>query len=280
MLIFLIVALACCLPIVKVEANTKPSSLTSTASAEFDGFALTKQEQKLLERLLVHRHDVQEILNGDRIWPARIYDRGKKMFEDTPREDQPILSYLIHSNSIVREPGIEPIDIVKSTTSKSHLLNQIPNDPSAFELDAKSTNEFHEKVDQLFRQGHYQEAFPLLLASAKYGYRNSQSRLAFILFQDLEGLPRDDVRAFAWLGTAASTSKPRLESLYGELHSRLNDENKQAVDSVVEVYRKRFGVVKPFDCDTIDSDSSTLKRIYCHLQLDAAIKNCGKPCAL
>ena len=274
----LCLCMICVVNTVASDAKIKTDEQTTLASSTLHTAALSKTERRLLEQILDHRQAVQEIKKGDGIWPEAVYRKDKKLFQNIPDNDKAILTHLILSTQIIRDPGIEPMDLVKSVSPTSYLLESTPTDPTDFLVEVETTSEFHQRADRLFQQGQYREAFPLLLTSAKYGYRNSQSQLAFILFQGLEAIPRDDIRAFAWLGTA-STSTPISDSLYSELLSRLRDADKQIVDEVVKVYRERFGVVEPFDCDALRSESRSMKKIYCQLQLEAVIKNCGQSCA-
>lgn len=276
--LYLCIALVCVANIGVTEAKTHEGTQTTSVTSESHTIALSKKERKLRDEVLRHREAVQEIENGDGIWPEAVYRKNKTLFKNTTDNDKAILTQLILSTQIIRDPGIEPMDLVKSVSPTSYLLESTPTDPTDFLVEVETTSEFHQRADRLFQQGQYREAFPLLLTSAKYGYRNSQSQLAFILFQGLEVIPRDDIRAFAWLGTA-STSTPISDSLYSELRSRLRDADKQIVDEVVKVYRERFGVVEPFDCDASRSESRSMKKIYCQLQLEAVIKNCGQSCA-
>ena len=276
--LYLCIALACVANFGMAEAKTNEGAQTTPATSASHTTALSKKERRLLDELLTHRQDVLEIKSGDGIWPMEVHQRDKRMFLNTPVDDHPLLTHIVSFERMVRDPGIEPMELVKSVSSTSYLLDSTPTDPTDFLVEVETTSEFHQRADRLFQQGQYREAFPLLLTSAKYGYRNSQSQLAFILFQGLEVIPRDDIRAFAWLGTA-STSSPISDSLYSELRSRLRDADKQIVDEVVKVYRERFGVVEPFDCDALRSESRSMKKIYCQLQLEAVIKNCGQSCA-
>ena len=277
-ILYLYIALACVANIGVTEAKTHEGTQTTSVASDSHTIALSKKERKLRDEILRHREAVQEIENGDGIWPEAVYRKNKTLFKNTTDNDKAILTQLILSTQFIRTPGIEPMNLVKSVSRTSNLLESTPSDPTDFLIEVGTLSEFHQRADQLFQEGRYREAFPLLLTSAKYGYRNSQSQLSFVLFQGLDGLPRDDVRAFAWLGTA-SAAVPSSDSLYGELRNRLRDEDKQVVDEVVKVYRQRFGVSEPFDCDTLQSESDSLKKIYCQLQLEAVIKNCGQSCA-
>ena len=276
-ILYLYIALACVANFGVAEAKTNGNVQTTPATSESRTIALSKKERKLRDEILSQREAVQEIENGDRIWPEAVYRKNKKLFKNTTDNDKAILTQLILSTQFIRAPGIEPVDLVKSVSRTSNLLESTPTDPTDFLIEVGTLSEFHQRADQLFQEGRYREAFPLLVTSAKYGYRNSQSQLAFVLFQGLDGLPRDDIRAFAWLGTA-SASIPSSDSFYGVMRNRLRDEDKQIVDEVVEVYRQRFGVVEPFDCDALQSESDSLKKIYCQLQLETMIEICGPSC--
>ena len=58
-------------------------------------------------------------------------------------------------------------------------------------------------ANELYSDGYYDEAYPILLNLAKRGFKDSQSRLAYILFNGTENVEKSNLRALGWLGAAA-----------------------------------------------------------------------------
>lgn len=82
----------------------------------------------------------------------------------------------VEAGEIYVPPYIEEMVVIGS------IFDHTPMDSAEFSVAViKQTRIERRHANQLYRDGHYDEAYPLLLDLAKRGFKDSQSRLAYIL---------------------------------------------------------------------------------------------------
>ncbi len=94
---------------------------------------------------------------------------------------------------------------------------------------------------RLYRQGRYEEAFPLLLTAARHGFKIAQARVSFLYQQGL-GVQRNAEAAIGWLGVAASSdTSPQIRNYYKRFMAGLPDTHREAALTVIDAYIEKYG---------------------------------------
>ena len=96
---------------------------------------------------------------------------------------------------------------------------------------------------ELYREGRYKEALPLLLVAAKRGFKWAQASAADILLHGRGGVPADIETGIGWLGVAAMPKTTNsITQFFTESKARLPARfTPQAVDAIVADYRSQYG---------------------------------------
>ncbi|MDE0178086.1 MAG: hypothetical protein OXP36_05770 [Gammaproteobacteria bacterium] len=120
----------------------------------------------------------------------------------------------------------------------------------------------------LYRQQEYAEALPHLLAAARSGFKFAQARVGFILQQGVDGVPQDPQAAVAWLGVAArGDTHPEIRNYFKALWSKIPDEQRPALEDLIEVYVQRYGSrANRVTCDMSHKAGTWLKKLTCRFQ--------------
>lgn len=168
---------------------------------------------------------------------------------------------------------------VEEVVVYAYSFNSVPMDPSEFNIsDIYQLRSIRARANELYREGRYKEAFPLLLGLAKRGFRDSQSRLAYILLNGADGVPKSNLRAIGWLGAASSSpTEPRFRVLFKKHMRRIPADVLDTVNQVVEAYRREFGHSDHWQCSTNHpyyAQSSIIKSVHCKLKLEALADAC------
>ena len=157
------------------------------------------------------------------------------------------------------------------------MFDQFPLDPAEFSYsDIQSMRGIRMNANELYRKGKYDEAYPLLLDLAKRGFKDSQSRLAYILFKGTENVEKSNLRALGWLGTAAyGKSEPMFRVLFKKYMAEVPASVRPTVDAVLAGYRERYDSSAHIDCTTNHRFSrGIVKRTYCQFDLEAKVEAC------
>lgn len=157
------------------------------------------------------------------------------------------------------------------------MFDQFPIDPAEFSYDdITMMRGLRATANALYREGEYDEAFPLLLELAKRGFKDSQSRLAYILFIGTETVEKSNLRALGWLGTAAhGESEPMFRVLFKRYMRQVPESVRPTVDTVLAGYREQFDSSAYVDCTTNHRFSKGIvKRTYCQFDLEAQVEAC------
>ncbi len=152
------------------------------------------------------------------------------------------------------------------------LFDQFPMDPAEFSYqDITAMRGIRMTANELYREGKYDQAYPLLLDLAKRGFKDSQSRLAYILFTGTKKIDKSNLRALGWLGTAAyGESEPMFRVLFNKYMKEVPDNVKSTVTAVVNGYRERYDSSAYIDCTTNHRfNQGVVKRTYCQFDLEA-----------
>ena len=164
------------------------------------------------------------------------------------------------------------------------MFDQFPMNPAEFTYaDITKMRGIRASANQLYREEKYDEAYPLLLDLAKRGFKDSQSRLAYILFTGTDNVEKSNLRALGWLGTAAyGQSEPIFRVLFKKFMKEVPESVRPIVDEVLVGYREQYDSSAYMDCTTNHRyQSGVVKRTYCQFDLEAQVEACsGFDCAV
>ena len=157
----------------------------------------------------------------------------------------------------------------------------VPEHPEDFSVaDIGYMRVLRTRANSLYSSGHFAEAYPLLLELAKRGIKDSQSRLAYILFHGTEGVPKSNYRAIGWLGAAASgRTEPIFRVLLNRHLRKVPPSQQEKVQSVIAGYAEEYGYPEHIKCTTNHRFSNgRVKRTYCEFKLEQIANACGGLC--
>lgn len=158
------------------------------------------------------------------------------------------------------------------------IFDHMPMDPADFSVaDIKQMRTQRRHANDLYRNGHYNEAFPILLDLAKRGFKDSQSRLAYILLNGTDTVQKSNLRALGWLGSAAyGDTEPQFRVLFKRYIDEVPDYVRPTVDKVVNGYQQTFAHDEHQNCSTDHNytDGSRIKKTYCRFDLEAIAEAC------
>lgn len=170
------------------------------------------------------------------------------------------------------DPYMEEMVVIGS------IFDHMPLNPAEFSVaDIKIMRKERRHANELYRDGHYDEAYPLLLDLAMRGFKDSQSRLAFILFNGTENVKKSNLRALGWLGSAAfGDTEPQFRVLFNRYMREVPEHVKPTVDSIVDDYQKSFAHDEHQNCSTDHNytDGSRIKKTFCRFKLEAIAEAC------
>ncbi len=157
------------------------------------------------------------------------------------------------------------------------IFDHMPMDPGEFSVDdIKTMRRERSEANELYRDGFYAEAYPLLLELAKRGFKDSQSRLAYILFNGTDGVQKSNLRALGWLGTAAyGDTEPQFRVLFNRYMAEVPESVRNTVDVIVDGYQRSFAHDKHQNCSTDHNFSQGLiKKTFCRFKLESIAEAC------
>ena len=160
-------------------------------------------------------------------------------------------------------------------------FSSVPEHPEDFSVaDIQYIRGLRTRANSLYRSGHFTEAYPLLLELAKRGIKDSQSRLAYILFHGAEDVPKSNYRAIGWLGAAASgRTEPIFRVLLNRHLRKVPPSQQEKVQSVIAGYAEEYGYPEHIKCTTNHRFSNgRVKRTYCEFKLEQIANACGGLC--
>ena len=158
------------------------------------------------------------------------------------------------------------------------IFDHMPMDPAEFSVaDIKSMRTERRYANEMYRKGEYGKAYPYLLDLAKRGFKDSQSRLAYILLNGTENVEKSNLRALGWLGTAAyGDTEPQFRVLFKKYMAEVPESVRQTVESVVDGYQKSFAHDEHQNCSTDHNytDGSRVKKTFCRFKLESIAEAC------
>ena len=158
------------------------------------------------------------------------------------------------------------------------IFDHMPMDPAEFSVeDIKLMRNERRHANQLYRDGHYEEAYPILLDLAKRGFKDSQSRLAYILLHGTDTVEKSNLRALGWLGSAAfGDTEPQFRVLFKRYMDEVPDYVRPTVDKIVDGYQQSFAHDEHQNCSTDHNytDGSRIKKTFCRFKLEAIAEAC------
>ena len=94
---------------------------------------------------------------------------------------------------------------------------------------------------RLYKEGRYEEAFPLLLHAAKRGFKVAQARVSYLYERGL-GTPRDPIAAIGFLGTAAKPpTHPEILNRFKDVWRRVPPEHENRLHEIIDRYDAQYG---------------------------------------
>lgn len=169
-------------------------------------------------------------------------------------------------------PYIEELVVIGS------IFDHMPMDPAEFSIvDIRQMRTERRYANQLYRDGYYDEAYPILLDLAKRGFKDSQSRLAYILLNGTETVEKSNLRALGWLGSAAyGDTEPQFRVLFKRYMDEVPEYVKPTVEAIVDGYQKSFAHDEHQNCSTDHKYTklTRIKKTFCRFELEAIVEAC------
>lgn len=194
-----------------------------------------------------------------------------------------------HLREVVRfdDPVHPPIGVgeMEEIVVIGSLFDRFPIKPEAFSFDdIMGMRGIRSMANELYREELYDEAYPMLLQLARRGFKDSQSRLAYILFTGTDEVEKSNLRALGWLGAAAfGESEPQFRVLFKNFMAEVPESVRPTVDAVVAAYIDEFDASDHVDCTTnhrFHKGSGRVKRTLCKFELEQKVEACiGLDCS-
>ena len=169
------------------------------------------------------------------------------------------------------DPYMEELVVIGS------IFDHMPMNPAEFSVaDIRTMRLERAQANELYRDGYYDEAYPLLLDLAKRGFKDSQSRLAYILFNGTETVEKSNLRALGWLGSAAcGDTEPQFRVLFNRYMKEVPEYVRPTVNAIVDGYQQSFAHDDEQLCSTDHKYASgRVKRTFCRFKLEAIAEAC------
>lgn len=170
---------------------------------------------------------------------------------------------------------------IEELTTYGYSFGHISEDPAEFSVeDIRYMRSIRESANRLYRERRYEKAYPLLLDLAKRGFRDAQSRLAYILFNGAGDVQKSNMRALGWLGAAsAPPTEPGFRVLFNRYMRQVPEAALPRVEAVVNGYREQYSHSEYQVCSTehphaLHHGSSIVKRTYCRFRIEAIADAC------
>ena len=204
--------------------------------------------------------------------PFRDISGVTKMLRSQSPANKRFLRELIRRNIDLEaylESGAIPeqyADYMEEVVVMGNVFDHIPMNPAEFSAeDVREMRGQRLNANELYQDGLYDDAYPILLNLAKRGFKDSQSRLAYILFNGTENVEKSNLRALGWLGAAADgQTAPMFRVLFKRYMKQVPDDIRPTVDLVVDGYRHAYASSKYVDCSRNHfSHSGIVKRTIC-----------------
>ena len=174
---------------------------------------------------------------------------------------------------------------IEEVVAYGYSFSRFPVHPQDFSVqDIRSMRLIRERANLLYREGRYAKAYPMLLELAKRGFRDAQSRIAYILFNGAGNIQKSNLRALGWLGAASSApTEPAFRVLFNRYMREVPEYVRPLVEDVVHKYREAFSYSEYLQCSTehpytLHHGSSIVKRTFCRYRIEAIAEACRGNC--
>lgn len=234
------------------------------AEAEF----LSPEESKLQKLILKIRSQIEN--RGAVNLTTHI--RFTRLLKDKTPTEIYMLERAIVLGTPAEQSRPEPVGDIEEIVIRWQPFENLPTDPEEFSIqDIRSMRGIRGIANQWYREGEYGLAYPVLLELGKRGFKDSQARLAYILFNGADGVKKSNLRAMGWLGASAhGRTEPRFKVLFKRFLRQVPEEYRPTVDRVVDAYQETFSHSDQLDCSTEHPYAEGIvKRVYCRFQLEA-----------
>ena len=127
---------------------------------------------------------------------------------------------------------------------------------------------------RLYSGSEYKRAFPLLLNTARHGFKDAQARVGYIYLNGLGEVTRDSATAVGWLGVAASgNSSPGIENYFNDIWGQIPEQHVPLFREVVEKYESKYGEdATGVTCELRRPMGTHLKRLLCFFDEDLTLE--------
>ncbi len=225
--------------------------------------------------------------NGDRTISignvAPLMNMNRLMERRTPHERR-LIARIIQGNIdldfLISAPSQDEL-YMEEMVVIGNSFEKIPLDPAEFSVaQIKQMRGSRSHANDLYADGHYDDAYPLLLELAKRGFKDSQSRLAYILFTGTERVEKSNLRALGWLASAAyGDSEPMFRVLFKRYMAEVPESVRPTVNEVVSRYQEAFAFDEHQNCSTEHPFAyGVVKRTYCRFDLETIADACRGNC--
>lgn len=256
-----------------------------------------KRMRRTIERYRVWRNRVDEKIANGVDENKALQDGGfsrlmamSNAVNSLPANNQKVLWQLVHgtldlellitspqgtdtTSSAHEQPYIEEMVVVGS------IFDHMSMDPADFSVDDIKTMRGERRyANQLYREENYDDAYPILLDLARRGFKDAQSRLAYILFNGTPMIEKSNLRALVWLGTSAyGDSEPQFRVLFKKYLDEVPSHVRPTVDKIVRDYQHSFAHDEHQNCSTEHYYAhGRVKRTYCRFKLEAIAEACER----
>ena len=260
---------------------------TNETSADFDeeSIRLVIQREEELWELVRTFFESQRRPDALHVREARRLDKLLKDKTPAERATMKRMYQEFRSRTMAgEEPDLGRFDAMEEVVVIGNILDGIDLDPAMFSMDdINEMRGIRMMANQSYRDGKYDEAYPVLLQLAKRGFKDAQSRLAYIFFNGTDEISKSNLRALGWLGVAAhGQTEPKFRVLFNRYMKEIPDHVRPIVDQVVSAYRESFGHQEHISCSTDHRwrkwSEERVKRTYCQFKLEAIEEACKFEC--
>lgn len=249
-------------------SETKTGWTSAEELLEVEKENLSPEEAKLQKTILQMRKEIEQ-------WGAvnyRTYQRLKRLIKDKTPSEIYMIERAVVLGTERENVRPEPVGEIEEVVVTWQPFKDLPSDPEEFSVrEIKTMRGIRGLANQWYREGDYALAYPILLELAKRGFKDAQSRLAYILFNGADEVEKSNLRALGWLGASAhGRTEPAFKVLFNKYLRQVPDEHRPIVDSVIAKYQEAFSHSEHLDCSIEHPYAEgVVKRVYCRFKLEA-----------
>lgn len=249
-----------------------------------DALSYIENEERLAKIVRIFKDSMQK----ESSWTRREYKKFLRLLKKESVDDQKRMINMLRASMGYQEfSGFEADYVIVDGVIKDvkdtivvygKLFDGIEHDPTTFSVeDISFMRGIRISANKLYRDGKYDEAYPLLLELAKRGFKDAQSRLAYIFFTGTENVEKSNLRALGWLGSAAhGRTEPAFKVLFNKYIQAVPENMRPTVDRVVDGYQQAYSHSDHLNCSTDHKYAKgVVKKTFCRFRLEAIAEACG-----